>query len=236
MPVKPFTVRGFAALVLSAISACAAPAFAQDSGVVYAGGSAGDGWNAYGGAVVALPGGRLGEGLAIRGGGGGGEYRYTSNGVRIDASYVSAELALVYQTSGQWGWANFSAGPRITDTSLTPSDPANDLAGTRVDVALQTDGAVGSSWRLGWFGSLGGNDGTYVTEARFGPLLDAPSQTRAGIEGGIQGDDTYTTRKVGAFVSTQFQQKWEARLSGGITDQDARGTKPYASVGVSHVF
>ena len=74
-----------------------------------------------------------------------------------DGRFASAETALVYQLSGDWGWANFSGGPRVTDVRLSPRDPSNDRRGTRLDLALQSDGAVqiDRSWRLGWLGSVG---------------------------------------------------------------------------------
>lgn len=225
-----------AGLIIAGALACAVPALAQDSGVAYAGGSAGDGVNGYAGAVVALPGARLGEGLALRAGVGGGEYRYEAGGQRIDATYVNAEVALVYQTSGNWGWANFSAGPRLTDTSLKPDDPGNRLRGTRIDAAVQTDGALGTAWRLTWFGSLGINDRAYIAQARFGPLVDGDSDTRLGVEGGIQGDRSYTRRSIGGFASTRLTGQWQGLVSGGVTDQAGRNVKPYVALGVSRVF
>jgi len=212
------------------------PLAAQDTGVVYAGGDVGEGAGGYGGAVISLPGAVLGNGLAIRAGGGGGTYKYDANGTEIEGDYLSAEAALVYQTSGQWGWANFGAGPRVTDTDLTPADPGNKLAGTRWDLALQTDGALGDHWRMTWFGSLGVFDQTWNTQVRFGPLLDAAHQTRAGIEATAQGDDSYTRGGLGLFVSTQLAPKTEGRLSGGFTEQAGRDAKPYAAISLSRTF
>ena len=107
----------------------AVPAAAQDSGVAYAGGGVGDGRNAYAGAVIALPGATLGNGVAIRAGGSAGSYDYETGATQIEGKYVSGEVALFYQTSGDWGWTNFGAGPRVTDPSLSPLDPANERAG-----------------------------------------------------------------------------------------------------------
>jgi len=211
-------------------------ASAEDRGVVYTGGSAGNGYNLYGGAVVSLPGNALGKGLAIRGGASGGEYRYTSAGSRIEGRYLSGELALVYQTSGAWGWANFSAGPRVTDTKLSPFDPANKLSGTRWDAAVQSDGAVGKTWRLNWFGSLGVIDGTYITEVRFGPRVGSDRRTHLGVEGGVQGDSSYTQGRLGLFAATSLAPKTEGRISFGATDQAGRHAKPYVALGLSRTF
>lgn len=214
-----------------------APAAAQDTGVVYAGGEAGeDSVGGYGGAVIALPGASLGNGFAFRIGGSAGTYKYDSGGVEIDGDYKGAEAALVYGTSGTWGWANFGAGPRVTDTDLSPADPGNELAGTRWDLALQTDGALGDRWRLGWFGSLGVFDHTWNTQLRFGPLLDAARQTRIGVEAAGQGDDSYTRGSLGLFASTLLADKLEGRLSGGFTDQQGRDAEPYAAISLSHTF
>jgi len=226
----------FVTVLASAVATVVAPARAQDSGVVYAGGSAGDGANAYVGGVVALPGARLGDGLALRGGISGGEYRYRTGGQRIEARYIGGELALVYQSSGDWGWANFSGGPRITDTRLRPVDPGNRLRGTRFDLALQTDGAVGNAWRATWFGSLGVNDRAYITQVRLGRLVDGVSDTRLGIEGGVQGDRSYTRLSGGAFASTRVSGRWIGQLSGGVSKQKDRSAKPYVAISASKVF
>lgn len=209
---------------------------AQDQGVAYAGGSVGDGANGYAGALVALPGGELGKGLAIRAGASGGEYRYRTNGERIDARYVGAEVALAMQASGDWGYGSIAAGARVADTRLKPLDPNNRLRGTRFDAVLQTDGAVGNTWRLGWFGSLGVHYRTYITQLRFSHLVDGVSGTRLGIEGGRQGDRTYERDSLGAFGSTRLGPQWEGLISGGATFQDGRDAKPYVTLAVSRVF
>jgi hypothetical protein len=210
---------------------------AQDTGVVYAGGAAGGGAvNGYVGGVVSLPGARLGNGLAVRAGVTGGDYNYEANGERIDAQYIGAEVALVYQTSADWGWANFSAGPRITDTSLKPNDPGNPLRGTTYDLAIQTDGSVGSSFRATWFASLGVDKRAYITQLRLSPLVDGATDTRIGIEGGIQGDRTYTRKSLGLFASRRLGDKWQGSISGGVTDQRGIGAQGYGTLGVSRVF
>ena len=213
----------------------ASAAHAQDRGVAYAGGSVGDGANGYAGALVALPGGELGKGLAVRAGVSGGEYRYRA-GERIDARYVGAEVALAMQASGDWGYGSISAGGRVTDTRLSPVDPGNRLRGTRFDAVLQTDGALGNTWRLGWFGSYGINDRTYIAQARASHLVHGASGTRLGLEGGTQGDRTYNRDSLGAFGSTRLAPKWEGLISGGATFQEGRDAKPYVTLAVSRVF
>ena len=203
---------------------------------MYSGGSIGDGANGYIGGVVALPGDRLGDGFAVRGGASGGTYRYESADATIRARYVGAEIAVVYQFSGEWGWANVSAGPRVTDTSLSPNDPNNRLRGTRFDGAVQTDGAIGQNWRASWFASLGVNNRTYITTVRVGPLVDGERDVRLGLEGGVQGDRTYTRRSAGAFASARLSGNLQGLVSGGVLDQAGRSVRPYATIGLSRVF
>lgn len=229
-------IKSVAGILTACLITAPSLAHAEDKGVVYAGGSAGDGANAYAGGVIALPGGRLGKGFALRAGASGGEYRYDAGGQRIDATYVGGEVAVVYQFSGDWGWANVSAGPRVTDTTLKPNDPGNRLRGTQFDLAVQTDGSVGNAWRASWFASLGVDDRAYITQVRFGPLVDSGADTRLGIEGGVQGDRTYTRKSAGLFASTRLGGKWQGLLSGGVTDQKGRDVKPYVSLGFSRVF
>lgn len=215
----------------------AAPAAAQDNGVFFAGGSIGEGDGLYAGALTALPGNRLGRGLALRGSVNAGRYSYDRAGTTIDGEYVGGELALVQQYSGAWGWANVSAGVRLADTSLTPADPANERSGTRFDIALGTDGARDfGPWRLGWFGSIGILDQTHQAQLRLSRTLGSGRPTRVGIEGGLVGDPSFSSRSVGAFVSTALGGRWTGDVAGGISDQDGRSAKPYASIGVSRTF
>ncbi|AOF94730.1 cellulose biosynthesis protein BcsS [Sphingobium sp. RAC03] len=208
---------------------------AEDRGVIYAGGGAGDGAGGYAGGLVALPGASLGHGVAVRAGVNGGTYRYRAS-ERIEATYLGAEIALVYQFSGDWGWANVSAGPRVTDTDLDPDDPGNKLRGTRLDAGLQSDGSLGNHWRLGWFGSWGVRNESYIAQLRLTRLLDEGSQTRVGLEGILQGDPTYKRGSLGGHVSTALGSNWQGQVSIGASEQAGRKAKPYASLGISRVF
>jgi hypothetical protein len=119
--------------------------------------------------LVALPGGQLGKGLALRASAGGGEYDYSGDAGETEAKYQGGELALVYQFSGKWGWGGLSLGGRMIDTDLEPKDPSNDANGTRFDVAIQTDGAYKlDKWLFGWFGSLGILEGAYQGRLQLG--------------------------------------------------------------------
>jgi len=223
--------------VAAASLIAAAPAHADTpTGVWFLGGSVGEGESAYGGAVVSLPGARLGKGFALRGSAGGGRYEYDAGPTRIKADYASAEVALVYQTSGNWGWNNFSIGPRYTHTSLSPVDPGNDRRGSRWDLGLQVDGALDSArWRLGWFGSVGPFDGAYQARLQLGRKLSAAGP-RIGIEGGVQGDPSYTREMLGGFVGVPIAGKFDLQFGAGATKQADRNARAYGSIGLSRVF
>jgi len=221
------------------IGCLAAPAPAQDyRGVGFVGGTVGDGASGYAGAVVALPGARLGRGLALRGTVNGGRYRYQTGGQRIEADYAGAEVALVYQTSGQWGYANFGAGPRVTDTSLSPNDPLNDRRGTRWDAGVTSDGTVNAAqnWRLNWYGSVGLIDGPYQARLGVARVIASERQTRLGVEGAVNGDPRYTTVSGGAFLASRIGRNLEGIVTAGVLKPDGRDARPFASVGFSVLF
>ncbi|HKR18416.1 cellulose biosynthesis protein BcsS [Rhizorhapis sp.] len=205
------------------------------TGVWFAGGTVSDTISAYGGAIKALPGARLGKGLALRGSVNGGTYHY-DGATEIDASYAGAEAALVYQISGPWGWANVAAGPRYTYTDLSPDDPGNKRQGSRWDVGLQTDGAFdGPAWRLGWIASVGPFDGAYEARAQLGRKLGG-QKYRLGVEGGITGNPTYSKTMAGAFVAASVAPNMDLQLGAGATFQEGRKARAYGSIGLSKVF
>lgn len=216
----------------------AVPAYAQAyDGVLFAGGTLSESAGGYAGGMISLPGSSLGRGLGIRAGVNGGEYKYDAAGTQIGAEYVGGELALVYQISGSWGWANFSAGPRVSYLNLTPDDPGNKLQGTKVDAGIQSDGAYNiERWRLSWFGSYGIANESYLAKLQLGYLVSERSSTRIGIEGGIQGDPVYTKGNLGAFVSTSLMKDVEIQIAAGATEQAGRSARAYVTIGLSKLF
>lgn len=227
-----------ATLFLAAVALVASGTARADDlrGVVFAGGSISDSQSGYGGAVVALPGARLGDGLALRASGVVGHYSYDAATGKIDGDYAGGELALVYQTSGRWGWANFSAGPRLTDTRLTPRDPGNHRDGTRLDVGLQSDGALdGKQWRASWFASLGPLDGAYALRGQLGRKAGSAG-TRLGLEAGVWGDPRFTQTSTGAFAAASVKGGFEVQLGAGAKFQHGHRTRPYIALGLSKVF
>lgn len=223
--------------ILALLAAAPLQAQSADKGVFFTGLAVSDGISAYAGAMTSLPGARLGKGLGVRGSVNAGRYHYDRNGTDIKADYVGGEAALVYQMSGPWGWANVSAGPRVTDVSLSPEDPTNERQGTRFDVGVGSDGALNAdAWRLGWFGSYGVIDEAYQLQLRAGYRVAASRDAYFGVEGGLQGDPTYDSRSAGLFYSSNIGGKWNGQISGGVTDQEGRKAKAYVAIGLSRLF
>lgn len=189
---------------------------------------------AYTGAVVVLPGGELGRGVAVRASLNGGRYEYTADDFQVEANYRGAEAALVYQLSGQWGWANFSAGPRLTTLKLSPQDPNNDRQGTHLDLGLQLDGALElHEWRVNWLSSVAVSDRAYLTQVGLGRLIIARTRTRLGAETSLQGDTRYAKISAGSFVSTPIGRNVDGRVAAGLSHQKDRELKPYLSAGIT---
>lgn len=205
-------------------------------GVWFTGGTVGDSLSGYAGAIVSMPGASLGHGLAIRASANAGSYEYDAGPNRIDADYTGGESALVYQSSGPWGWANVAAGPRYTHTRLSPNDPGNERRGSRWDIGIQTDGAVDArAWRMGWYGSYGPLDEAYQARLQIGRKI-AAHKLRLGVEGGIQGDPSYSKTSLGAFAAIGLGRSFELQLGSGVTKEEDRQARAYGSVGLSRVF
>lgn len=230
------TIRLFMTVLLGASLGTGAAHAKAPTGVWFLGGSVSESPSGYAGVVKSLPGASLGHGLAVRVSASGGRYEYDAGPTRIKADYGGGEAAMVYQLSGKWGWANVSAGPRFTHTSLSPDDPGNDLRGSRWDLGLQTDGAFdGAQWRLGWFGTFGVDKQAYQARLQLGRKLTSRSM-RIGVEAGVQGDPSYKKALVGGFVATGSGRNIELQVAGGITEQKGRGPRAYGSLGLSRVF
>lgn len=228
------TPMRFFAIVLAGFSACA-QADAYD-GVAFAGGSVSRDSSAYAGAIIALPGSSLGDGLAVKAAASGGVYDYQSGAGRIDATYYGGVLGLVQQWSGRWGWANLSGGVRLTQTDLSPSDPANEREGRRFDAALGADGAlVEGAWRLGWYAEGGVRDESYLARLQLTRSVIA-NRLRLGLEGMVSGDPQYRAENVGVALSAPLGGDFELQLSGGAQFQRGQDEHGYLSVGFVKLF
>jgi len=210
---------------------------AQDlEGVWFVGGAVSDSSNAYGGIVQALPGSRLGDGLAVRAAVTGGRYRYDADDANIVGKYLGGEIAVVMQKSGEWGWANFSLGPRVTDTSLSPGDPSNDRSGTRFDLGLQSDGTFKfGTFRTHWYGAFGPADKTYNGRVQLGRVLQN-ERYELGIDGRLVGDPSFAQQTLGGYLVAPLTDAINVELGSGIVWNDANEKDAYASVSFSSVF
>lgn len=229
------TFLSLIALPLALIGA--SPARADDlQGVLFAGGTASASPSAYGGALAALPGGRLGEGLALRVTVNAGRYEYDRAASRVQGQYTGGEAALVQQFSGPWGWANLSAGPRVTHTSLSPGDPDNANRGTRFDLGLQTDGALNPPhWQLGWRASYAPHGAAYEMQLRLARKV-GDERRRIGIEAGILGDPSFRQESLGGTLALPLGKRAELHFGSGAVFEEGRKPRPYAALGTSSVF
>lgn len=229
-------MRSRLAVVAMAAMLFSSAAHADDPrGVWFSGATVSDSRSVYAGAVVALPDARLGDGIAVRASTNAGEYRYNKLGQSVHGRYVGGEVAVVYQLSGPWGWANFSIGPKFTHTALKPLDASNNRRGDRVDLGLQADGARDSArWRLGWYGSIGVFDKSYQARLQLGGKT--ASGARFGPEVGVQGDRNYTQESAGGFFAVPVTQRAEVQLGAGASFQHGRKSSPYGALSVSSLF
>jgi hypothetical protein len=214
---------------------CAGAQAQEQRGVVFAGASGGQDRSAYLGVGAALPGSRLGAGWAVRLAASTGDYDYSSSGRKIEAEYSGGEALLVYQWSGAWGYANIAAGPRYTDTDLSPDDPSNDRRGKQWSAGVAVDGAkVMGPWRVSGFASYGLRREEYYTRLDLTRAVGA-SGMRLGVEVGAEGDPGYDRQRLGAVAAFAPASNWELRVSAGVRDGDS-STGGYAALGITRTF
>jgi hypothetical protein len=217
----------------------AAPAAAEDlHGVWFAGGTVSSDSSGFVGAVRALPGARLGKGLAIRGVVAAGAYEYAGGPGDIEARWEGADIALVSQSSGEWGWSNLSASVGVKHTSLKPADPANESEGTRGDIMVQADGAsLSGPVRFNWQASYAFDAEEYGLKLQLSRAFGQDGY-RAGVEGGLQGDANYARSTVGVQVGRAFgpNRQYELMVSAGASKFKDSATTGYGSISLSHTF
>lgn len=207
-------------------------ASAQDRGVVFGGGEVGDDMSGYFGATWAAPGSRLGRGWAVRGLVSVGGYDYDAAAGTIDAEFVQADLLLIHQSSGAWGYFNMGGGARVTDTDLEPADPGNERQGSNWDGVVTADGMRNAGdWRVGGFGSYGVKMREYYVRGEITRRLGS-GDFRAGAEVLADGDENYDRSGVGAVLIYEPAGRFSLRAAiGGRDDGEA-----YASIGFARTF
>lgn len=204
-------------------------------GVWYLGGSSNTP-SGYAGALFSLPGANLGHGLALRGTAIGGQYDYSASVGKVTARYGGGEVALVYQSSGPWGWGNLSAGPQYVNTSLSPRDPFNKRVGGRWEASLQTDGELYfDALRVGWYGQGGPIQGSYDGRLHVNYRLGS-EMFRLGAQASVQGDPTYRLEKVGPTLDIQMANALNIQIGGGLRIQQNIPSQGFVSLGFSRVF
>lgn len=222
------------ALFALGLASVAAPAAAQDTGVVFGGVTVGEAPGGFLGVNVALPGAELGRGPAVRAVLTRSDYEYDSGPTRIDGRSQSVTLQAVYQFSGSWGFANLAAGGVYQDTRLRPDDPGNPNRGDEWDGVVSVDGlANAGQWRLGGFASYRiGLEEHYVQleASRF-----VAGTLRLGAEVVDQGDPNYERRLYGGLLVVDPAPKWQVRLSGGALRQEGQNGG-YATLSVIRTF
>lgn len=217
------------------MSLIATPAEAQDRGAVFAGVSGGEDQSVYAGALMALPGASLGKGLAVRVSASAGTYEYAGGPGIVEADFSGVDAAVVYQASSPSGYANFGLGARYIDTSLSPSDPANEREGGHWDATVSVDGAKDMGlWRAGLYSSYGVSMRDYYVRADLTRAVN--DQVRLGAEVVAQGDRMYDRQKYGAVVAFSPMTAWEIRLSGGASREAEGDYGGYGAVSFVRTF
>jgi hypothetical protein len=189
------------------------------------------------GSTFALPGAVLGSGPAIRASVFAGGYSYDTGfpSKQINATFVGEELDATYQYSHANLFANFSAGVRDVNTTLSPGDPNNRRAGVVVEPAAILDGVkIAGPWRADWFASYGTRLQDY--EGRLGFTHALSTATRAGVETSFDGDPTYDVFRVGPYAGVNLDARSEIQISAGYAHQSARNGSAYLRFGFYHRF
>ena len=220
------TLRTFAALGPLLAAFGAAGAQAQTTGAVFAGADYGRDWSAAVG-IVAAP---IDSRWAVRAIASTGGYDYNSNGGTVDADYNQAEVVLLHQRSGSWGYFNVGGGARYTDTTLSPDDVGNGRRGGNWDALITADGVRrAGDWETGAFASYGIDMQEYYVRGRITRRVGSDS-FRLGVEVVAQGDQTYDRQGV-AVVALRRVGSLELVASAGV-----RGGDGQVSLGVVRTF
>jgi hypothetical protein len=207
-----------------------APANAQD-GVGFASAQVGRDWSVSAGFQAPVFGSELGRGWAVRAAAAVGGYDYSSGAFEVEGEYRQADLSLLRQTSGQWGYFNIGGGVRVTDTDLSPADPGNPRSGSTWDALIVADGMVRSgAWETTGYVSWAVEQEEYF--ARLDVTRALPSgRLRVGAEVLAEGDRMYDRQ--GAGLVAIYGQPPAASVRGAV---GVRGGEGYVSLGLVRAF
>jgi hypothetical protein len=205
------------------------PASAQ-SGIALAGMEVSrDDQYAYLGAVLPLPGQRIGNGFVQRywidyiG------YRYQQSALQdIDARVVGGEAALGFQKAQSGSWWGAYLGARYANTRLSPDDPGNEDRGARWRAKLQIEGEtrLAGNWRInGILSHQIGND-DYWGRVRLQTTLR--NAWHVGPEFVAQGGSNYSAQKLGAYVGNIWLGGSALTLKAGVNNPEDFSRSMYA--------
>ena len=219
-----------AAIPALALAFSVGSAFAQSAGAVFAGGETGRDWSAYAGAVWALEMGGDAR-WAVRGIASTGGYDYRSSSVEVESKYGQAEVVLLRQTSGAWGYLNVGGGARFTDTDLEPDDPGNGRRGGRWDALIAADGVRRiQDWEVGGFATYGVDMEEYFVRGRVTRGVGT-NGLRLGVETVVQGDPNYDRQGVALVAMHRQDSGLEWTATAGL-----RGGEGHFSIGLVRSF
>lgn len=229
--------RSFSLVLATAFAVVSSAAAATDRGIAYVGGSAGGGPSGDIGAIVALPRNEIGSGLAVSISASATRYHYNSSVGRVRASASDAGIGLVYQFSGDWGWWDIAAGPRLNHLRLDRRDPDNSDQGSRLTVGFGTDGEINldAARKLHFASDFTLRNRGFDARVGLGQRLERTHASEVGIEAGVQGDRNYTAVTVGLFASRKVARDLEAQVTLGAKREEG-ATAPYGSVELSLSF
>jgi len=174
-----------------------APAQAQSGHFLAGGEASARDFYTYVGAVLPLPGNRLGQGFVQRywldyfG------YEFQGAPGEVRARAWGAEALVGYQTSSQRNWGSLYVGVRYTDTTLTPADPGADVSGSAFGVKVLAEGEtwLDERWRVNGIASYAFAQSGYWVRGR--ALRTLPNRLHLGPEVVLAGNPDYDTQRYG---------------------------------------
>lgn len=220
-------LAGTCTLVTIVMVSTTGDACAQTRGAVFGGADYGRDWSASAGAVVSVS---PDSPWAVRGIVTAGGYDYESVGTRIEGEFTQADVVVLHQSSGSWGYFNVGGGARYTDTTLSPDDTGNGRRGGKWDGLIAVDGIRrAGDWEAGGFASYGVDMQEYYVRARVTRRLGS-DRFRLGLETIVQGDPNYDRQGV-AVVALHRAGSIEFSASAGV-----RGGEGQISLGIVRAF
>ena len=184
---------------------------------------------AYLGAVLPLPGQRLGNGFVQRywidyiG------YRYQQSALQdIDAKVLGGEAALGFQQAESGSWWGAYLGARYANTRLSPDDPGNDDRGPRWRAKLQIEGetSLAGNWRINGILSHQIANDDYWARVRLQTTFK--NKWHVGPEFVAQGDSNYSAQKLGAYVGNIWLGGSALTLKAGVNNPEDFSRSMYA--------